>query len=100
MPLCRQLGLSELEGDVLPNQKLALNQHHLKKIKFVPPTVLVERQAVASLPTFQPIRPPTNIQQVVTDFNPGGGQLVNRQRFAALFPEDRDLIEGIGSLRR
>ena len=42
----------------------------------------------------------TNISQVSPTLNPvQNTQPVNRQRFAALFPEDRALIEGIGSLR-
>ena len=101
LPYAGQLGLSELEGDVLPEPEVGAQSVPVEEEQFVPPTVPVERQAVASLPTFQPIRPPTNIQQVSPTLNPpGGGQPVNRQRFAALFPEDRDLIEGIGSLRR
>ena len=51
----------------------------------------------------QPIQtgpPPSNISQVSPSLNPmPNTQPVNRQRFAALFPEDRALIEGIGSLR-
>ena len=101
LPYAGQLGMSELEGDVLPEPEVGAQSVPVEEEQFVPPAVPVERQAVASLPTFQPIRPPTNIQQVSPTLNPpGGGQPVNRQRFAALFPEDRDLIEGIGSLRR
>ena len=44
--------------------------------------------------------PVTNLGQVSPTLNPvPNTQPVNRQRFAALFPEDRALIEGIGSLR-
>ena len=42
----------------------------------------------------------TNISQVSPTLNPvQNTQPVNRQRFVTLFPEDRALIEGIGSLR-
>ena len=56
-------------------------------------------------PQNQPVQtrpgpPPSNISQVSPSLNPvPNTQPVNRQRFAALFPEDRALIEGIGSLR-
>ena len=44
--------------------------------------------------------PPTNISMVSPTLNPvPNTQPVNRKRFAALFPEDAALIEGIGSLR-
>tara|TARA_R100000995_G_scaffold84717_1_gene64457 strand:- start:576 stop:4367 length:3792 start_codon:yes stop_codon:yes gene_type:complete len=52
------------------------------------------------IPT-QPVAPPTTTLASVAPPPPlptGGGQ-VDRSRFAALFPEDRALIEGIGSLR-
>ena len=52
------------------------------------------------IPT-QPVAPPTTTLASVAPTPPpptGGGQ-VDRSRFAALFPEDRALIEGIGSLR-
>ena len=44
--------------------------------------------------------PATNISMVSPTLNPvPNTQPVNRKRFAALFPEDAALIEGIGSLR-
>jgi len=47
--------------------------------------------------------PTTNIASVSPSLNniapPAQNQSVDRRRFAALFPEDRALIEGIGSLR-
>ena len=47
--------------------------------------------------------PPTNIADVSPSLNniapPVQNQKVDRRRFAALFPEDADLIQGIGSLR-
>ena len=100
MPYAGQLGLSELEGDVLPEPEVGFDSAPLEEDQAPPPATRRETSC-CFLATFQPIRPPTNIQQVSPTLNPpGGGQPVNRQRFAALFPEDRDLIEGIGSLRR
>ena len=47
--------------------------------------------------------PPTNIAAVSPSLNniapPVQNQRVDRRRFAALFPEDADLVQGIGSLR-
>jgi hypothetical protein len=47
--------------------------------------------------------PPTNIAAVSPSLNniapPAQNQRVDRRRFAALFPEDADLNQGIGSLR-
>ena len=45
-----------------------------------------------------PDLPTTDIASVSPSMNPVGQGSVNRARFAALFPEDRALIEGIGSL--
>ena len=42
--------------------------------------------------------PTTDLVSVSPSLNPVGQGSVNRSRFAALFPEDRALIEGIGSL--
>ena len=42
--------------------------------------------------------PTTDIASVSPSMNPVGQAPANRARFAALFPEDRALIEGIGSL--
>ena len=45
-----------------------------------------------------PDLPTTDIASVSPSMNPTGQSSVNRSRFVALFPEDRALIEGIGSL--
>ena len=45
-----------------------------------------------------PDLPTTDIASVSPSMNPVGQGPANRSRFAALFPEDRALIEGIGSL--
>ena len=45
-----------------------------------------------------PDLPTTDIASVSPSMNPVGQAPANRARFAALFPEDRALIEGIGSL--
>ena len=45
-----------------------------------------------------PDLPTTDIASVSPSMNPTGQSSVNRSRFAALFPEDRALIEGIRSL--
>lgn len=55
--------------------------------------------APAQTPTqLFPDLPTTDIASVSPSMNPAGQSSVNRSRFAALFPEDRALIEGIGSL--
>ena len=52
------------------------------------------------LPAFKSTQPPTNIAQVSPTLNPlPNTQKVDRRRYAAAFPEDRALVEGIGSLR-
>ena len=62
----------------------------------VRPDVIQTSQAPAAPPT-------TNIASVSPSLNniapPVQNQRVDRRRFAALFPEDADLIQGIGSLR-
>ena len=73
-----------------------------------PPPPLMERvddligdqsSAVQATPTqLFPDLPTTDIASVSPSMNPVGQGSVNRSRFAALFPEDRALIEGIGSL--
>jgi hypothetical protein len=62
----------------------------------VRPEVIQTSQAPAAAPT-------TNIAAVSPSLNniapPVQNQRVDRRRFAALFPEDADLVQGIGSLR-
>ena len=62
----------------------------------VRPDVIQTRQAPVTAPT-------TNIAAVSPSLNniapPVQNQRVDRRRFAALFPEDADLVQGIGSLR-
>ena len=58
-----------------------------------------QSSAVQATPTqLFPDLPTTDIASVSPSMNPVGQGSVNRSRFAALFPEDRALIEGIGSL--
>ena len=62
----------------------------------VRPDVIQTSQAPVTAPT-------TNIAAVSPSLNniapPVQNQRVDRRRFAALFPEDADLVQGIGSLR-
>ena len=64
----------------------------------VAPGLVTVDEARAQIPA-QPVAPPTTtLASVSPSMNPVGQGSVNRSRFAALFPEDRALIEGIGSL--
>ena len=64
-----------------------------------PPNVTSQVEPILSAPV-ERSQPPTNIAQVSPTINPlPNTQKVDRRRFAALFPEDADLVQGIGSLR-
>jgi len=68
-----------------------------------PPLPQIESKAPAPLqiPAQRSALPTTDIASVSPSLNPvpTASGPVNRQRFAALFPEDAALIQGIGSLR-
>ena len=72
-----------------------------------PPVIQEEQrpgQTTQLMPTLEPPKTrsqlPTNIAQVSPTLNPlPNTQKVDRRRYAAAFPEDRALVEGIGSLR-
>jgi hypothetical protein len=64
-----------------------------------PPNVTSRVEPILSAPV-ERSQLPTNIAQVSPTLNPlPNTQKVDRRRFAAAFPEDRALVEGIGSLR-
>ena len=65
------------------------------------PIPQVQAPAPLQIPAQRSALPTTNIASVSPSLNPvpTASGPVNRQRFAALFPEDAALIQGIGSLR-
>ena len=64
-----------------------------------PPNVTSQVAPILSAPV-ESSQPPTNIALVSPTLNPlPNTQKVDRRRYAAAFPEDRALVEGIGSLR-
>jgi hypothetical protein len=86
------LGAQELLEEEIPTEAPVLEQEQRPDVRSqVPPNLS---------PPVNRSQQPAMFSQVSPTLNPvQNTQPVNKQRFAALFPEDRALIEGIGSLR-
>ncbi len=81
------------------NAPRSLNQRTEEMKKRAEELIGDQSSAVQATPTqLFPDLPTTDIASVSPSMNPVGQGPANRSRFAALFPEDRALIEGIGSL--
>ena len=86
----------EVGSDVYEEDKLVFPETIAEE---EPPNVTSQVEPILSAPV-ERSQPPTNIAQVSPTFNPlPNTQKVDRRRYAAAFPEDRALVEGIGSLR-
>ena len=90
LPYAGRFGSETIQSEPLPQPKPAEEPTPAPVVSTPAPAPQIPAQASAF--------PTTDLVSVSPSLNPVGQGSVNRARFAALFPEDRALIEGIGSL--
>jgi len=92
LPYAGRFGSETIQSEPLPQPKPA------EEPAPAPAPVVSTPAPAPQMPAQASALPTTDLVSVSPSMNPVGQGSVNRSRFAALFPEDRALIEGIGSL--
>ena len=86
------LSVQEITEEEIPSEAPVIQQEQRPDVR--------SRVAPNLLPPVNRSQQPAMFSQASPSLNPiQNTQRVDRRRFAALFPEDADLVQGIGSLR-